>query len=157
MTSTSPRPRPRLEEALPHQLRRAAQAWTALWQQRVPDLTSPQFGVLLVLDDHGSMDQSALGALAAIDRSTLTPLLDRLEARGLVTKAMDPANRRRRIITLTDTGRRRLTATAEEAGQLLDQVEDLLGERRLGELVQVLRVLGDMPGHQSPGGPGQNR
>ncbi|MFD9499953.1 MarR family transcriptional regulator BagL/FevM [Streptomyces sp. NPDC060035] len=145
MTNTSPRPRPQLEEALPHQLRRAGQAWAALWQQSLPDLTSPQFAVLLALDDHGSQDQSALGALAAIDRSTLTVLLDRLEARGLVTKEMDPANRRRRIVALTDTGRRCLTAAVQEAGQLHARVEDLLGERRLGQLVEMLRVLGDMP------------
>ncbi|MET9853274.1 MarR family transcriptional regulator BagL/FevM [Streptomyces sp. NPDC006450] len=151
MTNTTPRPRPQLEEALPNQLRRAGQAWTTLWQQRLPDLTSPQFAVLLTLDDHGSMDQSALGALAAVDRSTLTVLLDRLNARGLVTKEMDPANRKRRIVALTDAGRRHLTAAVEEAGRLHAQVEDLLGERRLRELVDMLRVLGDMQGQPFPG------
>lgn len=155
MTNTSPPPRPQLEEALPHQLRRAGQAWTTLWQQRLPDLTSPQFAVLLTLDDHGSMDQSALGALAAVDRSTLTVLLDRLGARGLVTKEMDPANRKRRIVALTDTGRRHLTEAVKEAGQLHAQVEELLGERRLGQLVDMLRVLGDMQAPPSPGGSGR--
>ncbi|NYE43778.1 MarR family transcriptional regulator BagL/FevM [Streptomyces fulvorobeus] len=154
MTNTTPRPRPRLEEALPHQLRRAGQAWTALWQQRLPDLTSPQFAVLLALDDHGSLDQSALGALAAVDRSTLTVLLDRLEARGLVTKEMDPANRRRRIVALTETGRRHLTAAVEEAGRLHARVEGLLGEERMRDLVEMLRVLGDMPVRPDPGGSG---
>ncbi|MFF3556099.1 MarR family transcriptional regulator BagL/FevM [Streptomyces tsukubensis] len=153
MTNTSPRPRPQLEEALPHQLRRAGQAWAALWQQRLPELTSPQFAVLLVLDDHGSLDQSALGALAAVDRSTLTVLLDKLEARGLVTKEMDPANRRRRIIALTDTGRRQLTAAVREAGELHARVEALLGEDRLAQLVGMLRVLGDMPVQPATGGP----
>ncbi|MFF7532865.1 MarR family transcriptional regulator BagL/FevM [Streptomyces bobili] len=161
MTNTSPRrapsrPRPQLEEALPHQLRRAGQAWTALWQHRLPDLTSPQFAVLLALDDHGSLDQSALGSLAAVDRSTLTVLLDRLEARGLVTKEMDPANRRRRIIALTGTGRRHLTTAVEEAAELHARVEDLLGEDRLRQLVEMLRVLGDMP-VQPPHGTGTGR
>ncbi|QEU69202.1 MarR family transcriptional regulator [Streptomyces galilaeus] len=161
MTNTSPRrapsrPRPQLEEALPHQLRRAGQAWTALWQHRLPDLTSPQFAVLLALDDHGSLDQSALGSLAAVDRSTLTVLLDRLEARGLVTKEMDPANRRRRIIALTGTGRRHLTTAVEEAAALHARVEDLLGEDRLRQLVEMLRVLGDMP-VQPPHGTGTGR
>ncbi|MFH8973776.1 MarR family transcriptional regulator BagL/FevM [Streptomyces sp. NPDC017890] len=150
MTNTSPRPRPQLEEALPHQLRRAGQAWTTLWQQRLPDLTSPQFAVLLALDDHGSLDQSALGALAAVDRSTLTVLLDRLEARGLVTKEMDPANRRRRIVALTDAGLRRLTEAVEEAERLHARVEESLGEERTRQLVEMLRVLGDLPQPTSP-------
>ncbi|WP_030561131.1 MarR family transcriptional regulator BagL/FevM [Streptomyces aureocirculatus] len=146
MTSTSPRRRPHLDEALPHQLRRAAQAWTVMWQQRIPDLTNPQFAVLLVLDDNGSLDQSALGALTAIDRSTLTPLLDRLEALGLVTKEIDPANRRRRIVTLTEAGRERLATAGAEARALFIQVEELLGERQLKDLVGMLRTVGDMPG-----------
>jgi DNA-binding MarR family transcriptional regulator len=150
MTNTSPGRRPQLEDALPHQLRRAGQAWAALWQHRLPDLTSPQFAVLLALDDRGSMDQSALGALTAVDRSTLTVLLDRLEARGLVTKEMDPANRRRRIVALTDAGRRRLAEGVEEAAQLHARVEELLGEKRTRQLVEMLRVMGDMPQPTSP-------
>ncbi len=117
-----------------------------MWQQRIPDLTNPQFAVLLVLDDNGSLDQSALGALTAIDRSTLTPLLDRLEALGLVTKEIDPANRRRRIVTLTEAGRERLATAGAEARALFIQVEELLGERQLKDLVGMLRTVGDMPG-----------
>ncbi|MEV5877482.1 MarR family transcriptional regulator BagL/FevM [Streptomyces sp. NPDC052101] len=145
MTNANPRNWLQLDESLPHQLRRATQAWTLSWQQRVPDLTTPQFAVLLVLRDHGSMDQSALGALTAIDRSTLTPLLDRLEARELVTKEADPANRRRRIITLTEAGRRHLKAAVAEAARLHERLQLLFGEEELRRLVDALRTLGDMP------------
>ncbi|WP_374222729.1 MarR family transcriptional regulator [Streptomyces spinoverrucosus] len=51
-----------------------------------------------VLDEHGSLDQKSIGSLAAVDRSTLTPLLDRLVARGLITKNTDPGNRRRQLV-----------------------------------------------------------
>lgn len=128
-----------------------------MWQQRLPDLTSPQFAVLLTLDDHGPLDQSELGALAAVDRSTLTVLLDRLEARDLVTKEMDPANRRRRIVALTGAGRRRLTEAVEEAARLHARAEDLLGERRMRQLVDMLRVLGDMTVQPPSGGPAPGR
>jgi DNA-binding MarR family transcriptional regulator len=47
---------------------------------RVPDLTNPQFAVLLFLGQQGALDQSELGALASVDRSTLSVLVDRLEA-----------------------------------------------------------------------------
>jgi MarR family transcriptional regulator, temperature-dependent positive regulator of motility len=104
------------------QLRRASQAWTALWLDRVPDLTNPQFAVLLFLGQQGALDQSELGALASVDRSTLSVLVDRLEARGLVTKTMDPANRRRHIIELTDAGYRRLDESAEVAEDVIGQV-----------------------------------
>src|SRR6202171_6587488 len=90
------------DDSLPFQLRRASQAWTALWLKRVPDLTNPQFAVLLLLGQHGALDQSELGILASVDRATISGLVDRLEARGLVSKTTDPNNRRRRIIELTD-------------------------------------------------------
>jgi hypothetical protein len=124
------------------------------WTRRRRALTSPQFAVLLVLDDHGSLDQSALGALVAIDRSTLTALLDRLEGAWLGDQGdgcgESQAPHRR-------THRYRPTPSrcgGGGGGQLLARVEDLLGERRLRQLVELLRVLGDMSGHPSPGGPG---
>jgi MarR family transcriptional regulator, temperature-dependent positive regulator of motility len=76
---------------------------------------NPQFAVLLLLGQQGALDQSELGALASVDRSTLSVLVDRMEARGLVTKTMDPTNRRRRIIELTDAGYRRLDDAAQVA------------------------------------------
>jgi DNA-binding MarR family transcriptional regulator len=57
--------------------------------------------VLLLLGQHGPLDQAELGVLASVDRSTLSALLDRLEARRLVTRTIDLANRRRRIVELT--------------------------------------------------------
>ncbi|MFI1184448.1 MarR family transcriptional regulator [Streptomyces sp. NPDC020799] len=145
MANMKPRDWLHLEESLPHQLRRATQTWTAHWQQRVPDLTSPQFAILLVLRERDGLDQSELGARTAIDRSTLTPLLDRMDARGLVTKAPDPANRRRRIITLTETGRHRLAQAIVEATRLHEGLEDVFGTDDLRRLVELLRMLGDMP------------
>ncbi|MFG2718809.1 MarR family transcriptional regulator [Streptomyces sp. NPDC048416] len=133
-----------LEEALPHQLRRAGQAWSALWHQRVPELTSPQFAVLVVLFHHAELDQSALGSLASVDRSTLTVLVDRLEADGLLTKTADPANRRRRLIALTSRGRDRLERAAEEALLLHGELGDLFGEPDLQRLIALLRRLGDV-------------
>ncbi|MGN5382125.1 hypothetical protein BIV25_21380 [Streptomyces sp. MUSC 14] len=145
MTNANSRNWLQLDESLPHQLRRAAQAWTINWHHRVPDLTSPQFAVLLVLRDHGSMDQTALGTLTAVDRTTITQLLDRLEARELVTKEADPANRRRRIITLTEAGRRHLETAVTEAARLHERLQSMFGEEELQRLVDMLRTLGDMP------------
>jgi MarR family transcriptional regulator, temperature-dependent positive regulator of motility len=100
--------------------------------------------VLLLLGQHGALDQSELGALASVDRSTLSVLVDRLEARGLVTKTMDPANRRRRIIELTDAGYRRLDDAAEVAEVVIGQVRERFDAEGFEQLVRLLRNLGDM-------------
>ena len=50
--------------------------------------------------------QLALAHDLGLDKTTLTSLLDRLEARGLVIRSLDPHDRRARIPELTDAGRR---------------------------------------------------
>jgi DNA-binding MarR family transcriptional regulator len=150
MARRKPQPLIALEDSVGLQLRRANQAWSALWQQQLPELTRTQFGVLLALHENGALDQSALGALTAIDRSTLTPLLDGLEARQLVTKAIDPTNRRRRIITLTHTGRSCIGESLPALSRLEEQVQKLFDSNDFQNLLRMLRLLGDL----SPTAPG---
>ena len=136
------------EDALPHQLRRAMQAWTTIWQRHVQDLTTPQYAVLALLDEHGPLDQSALGAVAAMDRSTLSTMLDRLEGQGLVAKAVEPTNRRRRIVTLTDAGQACLNEATPKMARLIEDLEQLFGPDDMRGLVLLLRRLGDVPSLQ---------
>ncbi|MGN5381820.1 MarR family winged helix-turn-helix transcriptional regulator [Streptomyces lasalocidi] len=139
-----------LEDGMAHQLRRASQAVNASWQQRSGDLTPPQFAVLHVLGEHGDLDQKTLGSLAAVDRSTLTPLLDRLVARGLITKSTDPHNRRRQLVTLTPAGHERAALGRRQAQETSRWIEELLGPERLATLTLLLKELGDAGRDQQP-------
>jgi len=70
-----------------------------------------------------------------------TGRLDRLEARGLVRRAPDPADRRGLTITLTDAGRR-LADEAVEAGLVAQRaVLDRLPPRDRARLADLLRDL----------------
>jgi DNA-binding MarR family transcriptional regulator len=99
---------------------------------------NPQFAVLLLLGQQGALDQSELGALASVDRSTLSVLVDRMEARGLVTKTIDPTNRRCRIIELTDAGYRRLDDAAQVAEVVIGQVRECFDAEQFEQLVRLL-------------------
>lgn len=132
-----------LADAMAHHLRRAVQAVNASWHMRSRDLTPVQFAVLQVLDERGCLDQKTLGALAAVDRSTLTPLLDRLVARGLITKKVDPANRRRQLVALTPDGRARAEQGRLQAQETSRWIEELLGPERLTTLTLLLKEIGD--------------
>jgi len=48
-------------------------------------------------------------------------LLDAAEASGLVTRAPDPADRRRRVVSLTRAGEARLRAATEVAQEVQDE------------------------------------
>lgn len=133
-----------LEDSLPYHLRRAAQVWWGLWQETVNELTGPQYTLLATLHNYGSMDQTALGARSTIDRSTLTPLLNRLQMRSWITKTVDPHNQRRRIIELTDDGRRVLVVTTRKARYLHYLLEKQFGGEKTKQLVELLREFGDI-------------
>src|SRR6266540_2965104 len=82
-----------------HLVRRLAQIQTAVFADEVGDarLTSPQFAVLDVLANQGSIDQITLGRAAGIDRSTTADLVNRLVERLLAPLASDE---RRTLIAL---------------------------------------------------------
>lgn len=69
-------------------------------------LTYPQYLVMLALWEQDGAMVSELGARLSLDSGTLTPLLKRLEANGLVARVRDVADERRVHITLTAAGRK---------------------------------------------------
>ncbi|MER5435891.1 MarR family winged helix-turn-helix transcriptional regulator [Streptomyces sp. NPDC002588] len=97
------RPQPLLESPL-HLLRRALQSYAAQWNSVVGDVTPPQYAVLLTIHERPGIDQSRLGEITGIDFATLAPLVHRLEQRGVLDRQVDPANRRRKLLTLTEAG-----------------------------------------------------
>jgi DNA-binding MarR family transcriptional regulator len=68
-------------------------------------LTYPQYLVLLVLWEQDAQTVSAIGERLFLDSATLTPLLKRLEAAGLLTRTRAAEDERQVIITLTSAGR----------------------------------------------------
>ena len=68
-------------------------------------LTYPQYLVMLVLWETDGLSVSQLGERLALDSGTLTPLLKRLEASGLVQRLRDAADERRVLLQLTADGR----------------------------------------------------
>ena len=78
------------------------------------DLTYPQYLVMLVLWEGDGITVSELGDRLFLDSATLTPLLKRLQAAGLVQRTRGTRDERQVIVTLTDEGR----ALREKAGQV---------------------------------------
>lgn len=68
-------------------------------------VTYPQYLVLLTLWDDDRQTVGALGRTMQLESNTLTPLLKRMEAQGLVTRSRDGADERQVRIGLTEKGR----------------------------------------------------
>ncbi len=67
-------------------------------------LTYPQYLVLMVLWEHDDQVMKHIGERLHLDSGTLTPLLKRLEAAGIVRRQRDPQDERQVRIILTPRG-----------------------------------------------------
>ncbi len=86
------------------------------------DLTPHHYSALIALDQLGAMSQQQLSHLVGIDPRNAVPVLDQLQARGLLTRNPDPTDRRRHAVTLTAPGKgllTRLRHAADEAEERL--------------------------------------
>jgi DNA-binding MarR family transcriptional regulator len=68
------------------------------------DLTNGQFSLLMSLNRPRPAPMAPVAALLAMDRTTLTAALKPLERRGLVQVTTAPADRRTRLLSLTEAG-----------------------------------------------------
>ena len=71
------------------------------------DLTYPQYLVMLVLEEASCVSVKALGDVLYLDSGTLTPLLKRLEQKGLIARRRNQEDERQVLITLTEQGQQK--------------------------------------------------
>ena len=67
-------------------------------------LTYTQYITMMVLWEHTSMTVKDLGQELYLDSGTLTPLLKKLEEKGLVTRRRSERDERNLIVTITEAG-----------------------------------------------------
>lgn len=108
--AASDTPEPESSYALDEQpgflLRVALKAHTTVFTANMIDsLTAPQFSTLAKLKEVGPCSQNYLGRLIHYDSATITGVINRLKNRGLIESIVDPLDRRRVAIDLTDSGR----------------------------------------------------
>ena len=84
----------------------AGHAFTRFYKPRLDaiGLTYPQYLVFLVLWEQDGLTVKALGEKLFLDSGTITPLIKRLEARGLVRRQRDEEDERQVRIHLTPEG-----------------------------------------------------
>ena len=68
------------------------------------DLTYPQYIVMMVLWEEREINGKELGSRLYLDSGTLTPVLKRLEQKGLITRQRDDKDERVLIVSITKEG-----------------------------------------------------
>ncbi|MGP4020418.1 MarR family winged helix-turn-helix transcriptional regulator [Saccharopolyspora sp. 5N708] len=116
----------------------ASRAFTSLYRPLLDELglTYPQYLVLLVLWERESVTVKELGAALRLDSGTLSPLLKRLEAHGLITRHRSAADERSVAVALTVEGR----DLRARAGGIPDRIVAATG-LEIDELVELRSTL----------------
>jgi DNA-binding MarR family transcriptional regulator len=105
------------------------------------DLSPGRFALLLLIGRNPGISQTTLSRAHGSDKSTLTPALNDLKRRGLITRGRLKSDRRSYQLALTPAGHQllaRLTVCATRHDQNLDRI---VGPRDRGRFLKLLRKL----------------
>ena len=106
-------------------------------------LTYTQYITMMVLWEHKSMTVKMLGQELYLDSGTLTPLLKKLEDKGLVTRRRSDRDERNLIVTITEQGEAMKDAALHIPGEMTKCInlpnEDIANLYRM--LYQMLEIV----------------
>ncbi len=102
-------------------------------------ITYPQYLVLLVLWEQDKQPVCDIGKRLMLDTNTMTPLLQRMEKAGLITRTRGKKDTRQRIVSLTEKGK----ALYEQAQNIPENMRKavMMPEGELEEIPQMIPLL----------------
>jgi DNA-binding MarR family transcriptional regulator len=108
-------------------------------------LTYTQYITMMALWERDGVDLRTLAEATNLDPPTLTPVVKRLESKGLLTRVRDRADERRLVLTVTPAGRRLQRGASHVPEAMLCQVGlSTEEEQQLRALCQqILRTLAE--------------
>ena len=106
-----------------------------------PELTGKlprgQVHALVLLAEAGEPKISELAAVLSLDESTVTRLVDKLEAAGLAGRRRSTSDRRSTSVVITDEGRKVVTCAREHQRVLLAEVLSALDPKERIEFIRL--------------------
>lgn len=102
------------------------------------DMLPTQFGTLVIIGANPGIKQTDLARAIQLDRSTIVPLLDRLEKEGWVTRERLPSDRRTNALKLTLAGEEFL---AKLTPLVLDHDKHIQSKLDNNEQNQLIKLL----------------
>ncbi len=102
-------------------------------------LTNAQFGVLEALYNKGDLKICELIEKILTTSGNITVVIKNLEKEGLVTKNLDPEDRRAAIISITDKGRKIIEEILPEHIKNINKIFDILTDEEKNMLKDILK------------------
>ena len=104
-------------------------------------VTPVQYSLLSALADRTEADQTTLSRIVALDRTTTTGALKRLEARGLVRRGTSATDRRSQSCSLTEEGRRMLAEMEAGARRAHAVTVEMLAPEERRQFIEAMKKI----------------
>jgi DNA-binding MarR family transcriptional regulator len=118
-----------------------------------PDVTLSQFRTLVVLATRGPQTLRALAKDVGASASSASRICDRLEQKGLLTRAMASHSRRELDVSITPRGARIVDRVTAERRAELEKVFAGVPERRRASMVRAMTQLAELLSDDPSGAP----
>ncbi|ASV38605.1 MarR family transcriptional regulator [Pseudomonas sp. NS1(2017)] len=118
----------------------AGRGFVRLYEGRLKELgfAVAQIPVLVALKHSEGLPQAELVRIVRVEQSSMAQLLGRMERDGMIERVADPADRRSRLITLTDAARKRMPAARAVMQQGTAQALEGFSEEEEATLLALL-------------------
>lgn len=140
-----------------HCIRRLQQVAVALFMEEAADagVTPVQYAVLQTLARQPGVDQRSLARAVSFDTSTIGGVVDRLEARELLTRSLSAEDKRVRLLHLTPAGESLLEEVTPSMQRTQERILEPLSAAERKEFMRMVQALvahhGELDG-AAPGG-----
>ncbi len=108
---------------------------------RVMELTMTQFDVIATLGNQPPMTCKELGEKTLVTKGTLTGVLERLEAKGVVERTLNPVDARSQMIGLTQKGQAIFERVFPAHPSHLEKAFSKLDAKELAEINRALKSI----------------
>lgn len=101
-------------------------------------LTEQQWRIIRILEQHGELEIYQLAELACILKPSMTGVLVRMEAAGMVHRRKAEQDQRRVLITLADKGKASFESMSQCMEANYQRLQDQFGEEKFQMLLGLL-------------------
>lgn len=104
-------------------------------------ITEQQWRVLRVLDEAGPQDPTTIAESACLLLPSLTRILQKLEEKELITRTADKVDRRKQVVSITESGSALIAENLGHSIALLDRLRARMGADEYDRLLDLLNAL----------------
>jgi DNA-binding MarR family transcriptional regulator len=132
-----------------HQIRRLNQISTYLFSQHMQDsgydITPVQYAALLAIKLMPNSDQVQIANYISYDKVTIGGVIERLQRKGLISRAVNERDKRARILNITNEGIHMISQVDAVIEQIQQDILKMLDEEEQQTFMQLLRKATQSP------------